>query len=148
MDGSPPGSPVPRILQARIAEWVAISFSNACMHATSVVSDSVWPYGQQPTRLLCPQDSLGKNTGMGCHFLLQRRQLATSITNLAQEVLMNIHCSSGSRSFAKEPRALKTRSVVIGHWKLTTMNWEPSLKLILLQLLEKLLKKSVSTILQ
>ena len=28
-DGSPPGSPVPRILQARILEWVAISFSNA-----------------------------------------------------------------------------------------------------------------------
>ena len=29
MDGSPPGSPVPGILQARILEWVAISFSNA-----------------------------------------------------------------------------------------------------------------------
>ena len=29
------------------------------------------PYGQQPTRLLCPQDSLGKNTGVRCHFLLQ-----------------------------------------------------------------------------
>ena len=29
IDGSPPGSPVPRILQARILEWVAISFSNA-----------------------------------------------------------------------------------------------------------------------
>ena len=28
MDGSPPGSPVPEILQARILEWVAISFSN------------------------------------------------------------------------------------------------------------------------
>ena len=28
-DGSPPGSPVPRILQARILEWVVISFSNA-----------------------------------------------------------------------------------------------------------------------
>ena len=28
-DGSPPGSPVPRILQARILEWVAISFSSA-----------------------------------------------------------------------------------------------------------------------
>ena len=27
-DGSPPGSPVPRILQARTLEWVAISFSN------------------------------------------------------------------------------------------------------------------------
>ena len=29
IDGSPPGSPVPRILQARTLEWVAISFSNA-----------------------------------------------------------------------------------------------------------------------
>ena len=29
IDGSPPGSPVPEILQARILEWVAISFSNA-----------------------------------------------------------------------------------------------------------------------
>ena len=28
IDGSPPGSPVPRILQARTMEWVAISFSN------------------------------------------------------------------------------------------------------------------------
>ena len=28
-DGSPPGSPVPRILQARTLEWVAISFSSA-----------------------------------------------------------------------------------------------------------------------
>ena len=28
-DGSPPGSPVPGILQARVLEWVAISFSNA-----------------------------------------------------------------------------------------------------------------------
>ena len=29
------------------------------------------PHRQQPTRLLCPWDSPGKNTGMGCHFLLQ-----------------------------------------------------------------------------
>ena len=33
IDGTPPGSSVPGILQARILEWVAISFSNACMHA-------------------------------------------------------------------------------------------------------------------
>ena len=31
--GSPPGSPVPGILQARTLEWVAIAFSKACMHA-------------------------------------------------------------------------------------------------------------------
>ena len=32
-DGSPPGSSVPGILQARTLEWVAISFSNACMQS-------------------------------------------------------------------------------------------------------------------
>ena len=31
----------------------------------------VWPHRRQPTSLLCPQDSPGKNTGVGCHFLLQ-----------------------------------------------------------------------------
>ena len=37
----------------------------------SVVSNSFRRHGLQPTRLLCPQDSPGKNTGVGCHFLLQ-----------------------------------------------------------------------------
>ena len=37
-DSSPSGSSVPRILQARILEWVAISFSNACMHAKKLQS--------------------------------------------------------------------------------------------------------------
>ena len=37
----------------------------------SVMSDSVQPHGLQPTRLLLPWDSPGKNTGVGCHFLLQ-----------------------------------------------------------------------------
>ena len=38
IDGSPSGSSVPGILQARILEWVAISFSKARMHAKSVQS--------------------------------------------------------------------------------------------------------------
>ena len=38
---------------------------------TSVVSDSVPPHRRQPTTLPCPWDSPGKNTGVGCHFLLQ-----------------------------------------------------------------------------
>ena len=42
-----------------------------CCLVTSVVSDSVRPHRRQPTRLLCPWDSPGKNTGVGCHFLLQ-----------------------------------------------------------------------------
>ena len=35
------------------------------------MSDSVRPHRRQPTRLPRPWDSLGKNTGVGCHFLLQ-----------------------------------------------------------------------------
>ena len=47
IDSSPPGSSVPGILQARILEWVAISFSDACMHAKSLQSClTVWSYGQ------------------------------------------------------------------------------------------------------
>ena len=80
IDSSPPGSPIPGIRQARTLEWVAISFSNAgnwkvkvksLSHVRFCVTDSVWPHRQQPTRLPCPWDSPGKNTGLGCHFLLQ-----------------------------------------------------------------------------
>ena len=35
------------------------------------MSDSVWLHRWQPTRLCHPWDSPGKNTGVGCHFLLQ-----------------------------------------------------------------------------
>ena len=35
------------------------------------MSDSVQPHRRQPTRLPCPWDSPGKNTGVGCHVLLQ-----------------------------------------------------------------------------
>ena len=42
-----------------------------CCCVASVVSDSVRPHRWQPTRLPRPWDSPGKNTGVGCHFLLQ-----------------------------------------------------------------------------
>ena len=42
-----------------------------CCYVASVVSDSVRPQRRQPTRLRRPWDSPGKNTGVGCHFLLQ-----------------------------------------------------------------------------
>ena len=42
-----------------------------CCLVTSVVSNSVRPQRWQPTRLRHPWDSPGKNTGVGCHFLLQ-----------------------------------------------------------------------------
>ena len=36
-----------------------------------VMSDSMQLYGLQPVRLLCSWDSPGKNTGLGCHAILQ-----------------------------------------------------------------------------
>ena len=42
-----------------------------CVFRCSVMSDSLQPHGRPPTRLLCPWNSPGNNTGVGCHFLLQ-----------------------------------------------------------------------------
>ena len=42
-----------------------------CVPSRLAMSNSLWPIGLQPARLLCPCNFLGKNTGMGCHFLLQ-----------------------------------------------------------------------------
>ena len=81
IDGSPPGSPIPGILQAR--NWSGLPFPSP-MHESekwkwscSVVSDSVRPHGLQPTRLLRPWDFPGKSTGVGCHCLLH-----TKLTNV------------------------------------------------------------------
>ena len=53
---------------------VCVSFFSqcccCCCQVASVVSDSVQPHRWQPTRLPHPWDSPGKNTGVGCHFLL------------------------------------------------------------------------------
>ena len=54
----------------------------------------------------------------------QQRHLTTSTMDLAQELLINVQCSSVLTSFAKETRALKMRSTVASYWKLTTSNWE------------------------
>ena len=74
IDSSPPGSPVPGILQARTLEWVAISFSN-CMKVKSEsevaqLCPTLRPHGLPPTRFLLPWDFPGKSTGVGCHCLL------------------------------------------------------------------------------
>ena len=55
--------------------WSGLPFPSPFMSllllSHSVVSDSVWPHRRQPTRLPRAWDSPGKNTGVGCHFLLQ-----------------------------------------------------------------------------
>ena len=54
-----------------------------CCRVASVVSDSVRSHRRQPTRLPHPWDSPGKNTGVGCHFLLQCRKVKSE-SELAQ----------------------------------------------------------------
>ena len=74
IDGSPPGSAVPGILQARTLEWVAFSFSNAWKRKVKVKSLSrvqllatPWTAAYQAPLFM---DFPGKSTGVGCHCLL------------------------------------------------------------------------------
>ena len=63
-----------------------------CCQVTSVVSDSVRPHRWQPTSLPHPWDSPGKNTGMGCHFLLQCMKV--KVKSLSRAPLSNpMDCS-------------------------------------------------------
>ena len=63
-------SPTPTpLLQS--AQFTIIQRASVCMLSRSFMSSSLWPHGLQPARLLCPWNSPGKNTGVGCHFLLQ-----------------------------------------------------------------------------
>ena len=50
---------------------VALVGSLPCLLSSSAVSNSLRPHELQPSRRLCPWNFPGKNTGMGCHFLLQ-----------------------------------------------------------------------------
>ena len=87
IEGSPPGSLIPGILQARTLEWVTISFSNAWKWkwSRSVVSDPQRLHGLQPTRLPRPWDFPGKSTGVGCHCI------CLSLSNLSWQNIFSIH---------------------------------------------------------
>ena len=54
------------------------------------MSNSVRPYGQQATRVLCAWDSLGKNIGVDCHFLLHIEQWTRS--KLGREYVKAVYC--------------------------------------------------------
>ena len=47
------------------ALWFGEQMDNGTVHF-----DSLWPHGLEPARLLCPWNSPGRNTVVGCHFLL------------------------------------------------------------------------------
>ena len=56
--------------EGKNSEWPFIEYESESVNH-SVMSNSLWSHGLQPSRFLCPWNSPGKNTGAGCHFLLQ-----------------------------------------------------------------------------
>ena len=110
MGHSPPGSSVHGILQARILESVAISSSrgssqprdqthvscvscigrwilhHTIMHAAAAKSQQSCP--TLCDRLLCPWDSPGKNTGVGCHFFSKAWKRKVKVKSLSHVPLL------------------------------------------------------------
>ena len=88
-----------------------------CCQVTSVVSDSVRPQRRHPTRLPHPWDSPGKNTGVGCHFLLQcmkvksESEVAQSCLTLSNPVDCSLPGSSIHGIF--QARVLKWGAIAV-----------------------------------
>ena len=81
-----------------LLHWQAGSLSLACMDTKSLQSrQTLQPYGLQSTRLLCPWDSPGKNTGVGCHALLQ---VILPTQGLNPCLTSNLHWQVGSLPLA------------------------------------------------
>ena len=89
----------------------------------SVMSDSLRPYGLQPTRLLHPRDSPGKNTGVGCHFLLQcmrvksEREVAQLCLTLSDPMDCSLPGSSVHGIF--QARVLEWGAIAFSDYKVT-----------------------------
>ena len=60
------------LLQYHSSKASVLCFKKSLMYQLCLLSLSLQPHGLQPTRLLCPWDSLGKSTRVGCQALLQR----------------------------------------------------------------------------
>ena len=74
----------------------------ACCACCVALVLSLGPHGLKPTRLLCPWDSPGKDTGVGCHFLLQGIFL-TQGSNLRLLCLLHWQVGSLPRASPRNP---------------------------------------------
>ena len=71
------------------------------------------PHGLQPTRLLCPWDSPGKNTGVGCHVLLQDSTRYSASFHWTQFfVFLCPRMAAMLRAFSGSPIALLTQAAL------------------------------------
>ena len=100
------------------------------------MSDSVRPHRRQPTRLPCPWDSPGKNTGVGCHFLLQcmkvksESEIAQSCPTLSDPMDCSLLVSSVYGIFQArvlEWGAIAFSKAVFKSWAIVGLN-QPSVR--------------------
>ena len=93
----------PSLVFSRQEHWSGLPFPSP-MHKSekwkwshSVMSDSLRPYGLQPTRLFRPWDFPGKSTGVGCHCLKRTTANSWANTHLKYELhfpaLLEASCS-------------------------------------------------------
>ena len=93
------------------------------------MSNSVWPHRRQPTRLPCPWDSPGKNTGVGCHFLLQCMQVKSE-SEVAQSCLtlsdpMDCSLPGSSIHGIFQARVLEWGAIAFSMTKPSASQWDP-----------------------
>ena len=97
-DGSPPGSPVPGILQARTQEWVAISFSKkselaaiaipwqfTAHHASSVLVTATLPAARMDIRMRGVGSEAQRGEVTSCVFMVSDRQQTAMPSGLGRE---------------------------------------------------------------
>ena len=93
------------------------------------MSDSVRPHRRQPIRLPRPWDSLGKNTGVGCHFLLQcmkvksQSEVAPSCPTLRDPMDCSLPGSSVHGIF--QARILEWGAIAFSQWTAVSQNSLP-----------------------
>ena len=73
-----------------------------CCYVASVVSDSVRPHRRKPTRLPRPWDSPGKNTGVGCNFLLCSHEIERCLLLGRKAMTNRQHIKKQRRYFANK----------------------------------------------
>ena len=92
------------------------------------MSDSVRPHRRQPTRLPRPWDSPGKNTGVGCHFLLQciKVKSESEVTQSCPTLSDPMDCSLPGSSIHGifQARALEWAAIAFSNKKLEPLKFQ------------------------
>ena len=125
--------------QSLVPERLEIAILLLVLLLSRFVSDSLRPHRRQPTSLPCPWDSPGKNTGVGCHFLLQcmkvksESEVAQSCPTLHDPVDCSLQGSSihgifqarvlewGAIAFSDSYSRVREIKTKINKWNLTKL---------------------------